>query len=61
MRRRYMKTVVILGVDKLGRKVTEKVSAPANTSFAAIAKDKLGLVKVSAIMTENMFNKSKEV
>ncbi|QYC51565.1 hypothetical protein key_074 [Erwinia phage KEY] len=58
-----MKTVVILGVDKLGRKVTEKVSAPApaNTSFAAMAKDKLGLVKVSAIMTENMFNKSKEV
>lgn len=56
-----MKTVVILGVDKLGRKVTEKVSAPANTSFSALAKDKLGLVKVSAIMTENMFNQSKEV
>ncbi len=56
-----MKTVVILGLDKSGRKVEQKISAPANSSFAAIAKDKLGLVKDSAIMTEQAFNQTKEL
>lgn len=56
-----MKTVVILGVNKFGHKVEQKVSAPATSSFAAIAKDQLGLVKVSAIMTETAFNQAKEL
>lgn len=56
-----MKTVFILGVDKAGHKVEHKVTAMEGASVAAVAKDKLGLVKVSAIMTENAYNKTKEL
>lgn len=55
-----MKTVIIMGVNKSGHKVTEKAHVQPNESVITVATSKLGFVKVSAVMTESAFNKTKE-
>lgn len=59
-----MKTVVILGINKFGRKVAEKVSVPNTsdvTTISELASTQFDIVKVSAVMTEAAFNQVKEV
>lgn len=53
-----MKKVVIIGVDTKGVRTTKVVEADSNSIVAN--PNKFGFSKVSAVMTEKMFNQIKE-